>query len=64
MAGILLFGFGVQWYLVAIIAAVCVALLYFPDRFYTFGVLAIAAGWFVPRYMPRLHCLRACTAAM
>ena len=46
MAGILLFGFGVQWYLIAIIAAVCVALLYFPDRFYTFGVLAIAAGWF------------------
>ncbi|MDE5655762.1 MAG: ComEC family competence protein, partial [Muribaculaceae bacterium] len=46
MAGILLFGFGVEWYLIAIAAAVSVALLYFPDRFYTFGVLAIAAGWF------------------
>lgn len=46
MAGILLYGFGVEWYLISIITAVCVALLYFPDRFYTFGVLAIAAGWF------------------
>lgn len=53
MAGILLFCVGTPWYWIAAVALCAVGLLYRPERFYTFGVLAAGAGWiFAAAYAP------------
>ncbi|MDE5930540.1 MAG: ComEC/Rec2 family competence protein [Muribaculaceae bacterium] len=46
IAGIILFDAGLHWSGAAAITVIAVALLYFRDRFYTFGLLSVGVGWF------------------
>lgn len=46
MVGILLFNSGMAWYWAAGITVISTILLYFPDRFYTVGLLAVGLGWY------------------
>ncbi|MDE6097711.1 MAG: ComEC family competence protein [Muribaculaceae bacterium] len=45
MAGILLFGIGLPWYAAACVAVLSLCMLYFRNRFYTFGLMALGIGW-------------------